>query len=118
MAKSNEENGTEKPAKKKGGGKKGNGVKKGERFVKDDGRTLNVMLTEAKGQFNVRGTLVTATGEGEEATSTKQIISAKQTADRAEAEEHYQSLVEEARAKGWRSRKAGVLTSDLDEIPE
>lgn len=122
MAKTEGDNGG--AAKKKGGGKKGNGVKQGERFVKDDGRTLTVMLTEARGQFNTRATLKTPTGEfdgeGEDRVEIfkSQVIGANQTPDKAEAEANYQSLINEAKAKGWKSRKAGVIQSDLEEIPE
>ncbi len=103
--------------KKKGGGKKGNGLKQRHRFTKPDGRTLDILMTEAKGQFNVRGTLTTPSAtEGEKAD--KQNINVKQTQDKEEALKHYDSLIDEAKSKGWSSRKAGVLTSHLDEIPE
>src|SRR5688572_11754635 len=92
--------------KRKGGGRKGNGMKTRHRFTKSDGRTLDILMTAAKGQFNVRGTLSTPSAtEGEAAE--KQTVSALQTQDQAEAQKHYDSLVDEAKSKGWQSRKAG-----------
>ena len=101
-------------AKKKSGGKKGNGLKQRHRFTKPDGRTLDVLFTEAKGQFNVRATLIK--GEGDEVE--KETGAVHQGSDREAAQEHYDSLVEEAKTKGWQSRKAGVLSSQFDELPD
>lgn len=103
-----------------GGNKKGNGTKARHKFVKEDGRSLNIITTEAKGLFTVRATLSTpnTAAEGEPSNADKSVGKVKQFTDRVSADAYFAELEEEARGKDWLSRKSGGPASSFSEIPD